>query len=92
MGPLDFLFHLFGFAAPALALGLLMPLASRLVLRQHRVARGYWLQAAVVAACGALALAGGLVFFGRDGKMASYAALVLAAASAQWVLAGGWRR
>ncbi len=92
MGPLDFIYHLAGFAAPALALGLLMPLASRLLLRKHRVARGYWTQAGVVAACGALALAAGLVLFGRDGKMASYAALALSAAAAQWALAGGWRR
>jgi hypothetical protein len=40
---------------------------------------------------GALGLLGGLVFFGHDGKMATYAALVLSCASCQWVAAKAWR-
>lgn len=92
MGPLDFLLHFFGFVAPALALGLAMPVAGRLLLRRHRVARSYGAQAALVTAVGIAVLAVGLWYFGRDGKMATYAALVAAAASAQWVLAGAWRR
>ena len=38
-----------------------------------------------------MVLVAGLVFFGRDGKMATYAALVLAIASSQWLLLRGWR-
>jgi hypothetical protein len=36
-------------------------------------------------------LAGGLMFFGHDGQMATYAALVLACATSQWLVGGGWR-
>ncbi len=91
MGFLDALLHLSGFAAPALALGLLMPLAARWALPRRPAAR-YRVQAAVVFAAGLAALVAGLVLFGRDGKMGAYAALVLAAATAQWALAGGWRK
>jgi hypothetical protein len=35
---------------------------------------------------GCVVLAGGLVVFGQDGKMLTYLALVLAAASSQWLL------
>ncbi len=91
MGFFDGLFHLLGFAAPALALGLLMPLAARWILPRAAGAR-YRVQAGVVFAAGLAALVGGLVVFGRDGKMATYAALVLAAATAQWALAGAWRK
>jgi hypothetical protein len=33
----------------------------------------------------------GLVFFGRDGKMLTYAAMVAGAALSQWVVLGAWR-
>ena len=33
----------------------------------------------------------GLVFFGNDGKMATYAAVVFASALTCWVLQRGWR-
>lgn len=95
MGFLDALFHLSGFAAPALALGLLMPLAARWLLPRPGGARAtgrYRFQAVVVFAAGLAALVAGLVVFGRDGKMATYTALVLVAATAQWVLAGAWRK
>ena len=36
-------------------------------------------------------LVGGLVIFGHDGKMATYAVMVLACASCQWVAAKAWR-
>jgi hypothetical protein len=38
-----------------------------------------------------LVLAAGLVLFGNDGKMATYAAMVLASAVCQWVLWRGWK-
>ena len=39
----------------------------------------------------ALGLLAALIVFGRDGKMATYAALVVAIASSQWLLLRGWR-
>jgi hypothetical protein len=38
-----------------------------------------------------LLLAAGLVLFGNDGKMATYAAMVLVSAVCQWVLWRGWK-
>jgi hypothetical protein len=37
------------------------------------------------------ASAAGLWYFGRDGKVATYAAVVLAVATAQWLAARAWR-
>ena len=92
MGFLDILFHLLGFAAPALALGLLLPLASRFLLSPARIVTGFWAQAAIVSASGLAVLGGGLWFFSQDGKMATYGALVVVACAVQWTLAGAWRR
>jgi len=39
-----------------------------------------------------LVLAAGLVLFGREGRMLSYAALALAMAASQWLRLGGWKR
>lgn len=90
MGPIDFLVHLTNFLAPALFLGLVLPAAARLVLRGPRGGR-FWPQAALVALAGAAMLVLGLWVFGRDDKMTTYAAMALAAGSAQWLLARGWK-
>jgi len=92
MGPIDLLVHLAGFAAPALALGLALPLASRLLVPQRRIVTAFWLQASLVAGAGVAALAVGLWWFGRDGKMATYGLMLVAAATAQWALTRPWRR
>lgn len=91
MGPLDQLLHIAGFLAPALFLGLLLPALSRLLLRKSAPLLGYWGQAAVVFAAGTAVLLAGLWFFGRDGKMATYGALVALTATVQWILLRGWR-
>ena len=91
MGPLHFLLHARNFVAPALFLALLLPATSRWVLRQPAARLTWWAQALVLFAVGLAALLGGLVFFGADGKMLSYAALVLACASTQWGLSRGWK-
>ncbi len=92
MGPIDLFLHLAGFLAPALGLGLLMPLAGRILLRQHRPPYSFWVQFGLQAAAGAAALSAGLWWFGRDGKMATYGLLVVAATSVQWAMARAWRR
>jgi hypothetical protein len=55
------------------------------------VAASWWAQAAIVFAVNVLVLVAGLVFFGHDGKMLTYAAMVAGAALCQWVLLGAWR-
>ena len=91
MGFLDILFHLANFAAPALALALLMPWAARWVLGRGGFAPCYLVQVAVGFAVGLGVLLAGLWWYGRDGKMMTYLALVLALATAQWLIGKGWR-
>lgn len=90
MGPIDLLFHLMGFLAPAFALALCLPPLSRLVLRRPAVL-AWWKQSGVLLLAGAAVLAAGLWWFGRDGKMATYAALVIASGSVQWLLLRSWK-
>ena len=91
MGPLSAINHLLNFFAPAWAVALLLVIGCRLLMRKRSAARGLWLQWAVVAGVGCAILAFGLVGLGRDGKMLTYAGLVVACATAQWVLLRGWR-
>lgn len=84
MGPLDLLNHLLNFAAPALAVGLVLAFLAPVFMKNKALDRTRTAQAAINFVVGVLALLAGLLFFGRDGKMASYAALVLATATSQW--------
>lgn len=84
MGPLDLLNHLLNFAAPALLLAGVLAFLAPVFMRNKASARARFAQAAINFVVGLLALLAGLVFFGRDGKMLSYAALLLAVASSQW--------
>ena len=87
MGPIDLFFHLLNFAAPALVVGLLTALAARIFMKKKSLALRWIAQAAINFVVCLLVLVGGLWFFGRDGKMATYAALVLACATSQWWMA-----
>lgn len=50
------------------------------------------LMAGINALLGIVVLAMGLVLSGQDGRMMTYAALVLALGSCQWLMSGGWRK
>ena len=91
MGLLDLLNHLLGFAAPALGLSVLVALAARFVLPGARSGLSWWGQVATNSIAGVVVLLAGLWYFGVDGKMATYAALVVAVASSQWFCARAWR-
>lgn len=91
MGPLDAIWHALSFFAPALGVAVLAASAAKLLWR-HDLAAVRWRRLALwAAAAGMVTLVGGLFVFGRDGKMVTYAALVVAAALALWV-AGFVRR
>lgn len=90
MGPSDLFFHLIGFAAPGVAVAVLVALVARVFLPGRASARPLWLQSAINSIAGVLVLAAGLWHFGVDGKMATYAALVIAVASCQWFTSRGW--
>ncbi len=92
MSPLDALWHALNFLFPALGVAVLASGAAKLLWRQELAGVGWVRLVGWTAAAGAVALVGGLVVFGRDGRMASYAALVLASAGALWWLGFGARR
>jgi hypothetical protein len=84
MAPLDALWHLFNFFVPALGVGALSAVGAKLIWRRD-LAAVHWLKlAAWAAAAASIALVAGLVVLGRDGKMATYAGLVMASAAGLW--------
>ncbi|MCW8174547.1 hypothetical protein D8B25_03895 [Verminephrobacter aporrectodeae subsp. tuberculatae] len=89
---LNVLNHLLNFVAPAAALALLLPLAGRCIRFRAPAALAWRRRAAIVFLVGVATLVAGLMLWGHDGKMPTYAALVLACASCEWVLLRGWKR
>lgn len=93
MTALNLINQLLNFVAPAACVALLLVLLARIFsgfLRSKRpLAHTLWAQAAIVFIAGVLLLLTGLVLFGRDGKMATYALLAVGAATCQWVLLRG---
>ena len=83
MGFLDLLNHLFNFVAPALVVAVLLALVAPFVYKKKLVARVFIAQAAINFVVSAAVLVAGLWFFGRDAKMASYAAMLVAGSVAQ---------
>lgn len=84
MGVLDAIWHLLNLFAPAVGLGLIAASAAKLLWRRE-LASASW-RRLVAWACGAsaVALLAGLVLTGRDGRMGTYAAMVLGCAAALW--------
>ncbi len=91
MSALALLNHALNFLAPALWLALVLPLAGRFLIRKKSRAPAFGVQLVVNFAVSLLALAVGLWFFGRDGKMATYLAMTIACATGQWLMLRGWR-
>ena len=91
MDPLAALNHLLNFAAPAAALALLLVPGSRFVVQNSASALSWWAQLTIVFVVGCAVLLAGLWWLGRDGKVLTYAALVLATATCQWLLRRGWK-
>jgi len=85
----DALNHLFNFFLPALVVGPLSAAFAKGLWRSELRAVRWRRLASWATAASALALLGGLVTFGRDGMMATYGAMVAAAALA--LLWAGWR-
>lgn len=87
MGPIELIYHLLNFAAPAIFVACLLAIVAPWFSKKRPGWRTVFVVAAINSVAGVLVLAVGLWFFGRDGKMASYAALVLVCATAQWLAA-----
>ncbi|MDP1892636.1 MAG: hypothetical protein Q8K87_00650 [Hydrogenophaga sp.] len=84
---LSLLAHFAGFVAPALGVGLLLWAGLR-IRRKGRPGFGAAMQLSMLCVAGVVVLLVGLVYFGRDGKIATYAALVLAQGTVAWWLRG----
>jgi hypothetical protein len=92
MTVLDLLDHLLNFVAPAFTVAFLCALTGRFTMRQSGKPRVWWAEGAINFVVGVAVLVAGLVVFGQDGRMATYAALVTACGTSQWLVSGGWRR
>lgn len=92
MGPIDALWHLLNFFAPAVGVGVLTALMAKLLWRRSLKSASLKRLMIWATAGSALALLTGLVVFGRDGKMATYGAMVLACALSVWWAGFGPRR
>jgi hypothetical protein len=92
MGPIDALIHLGNLFMPALIVGTVSAAFAKLLW--WRSLQGVRWSRLALWACGACALATviGLVVFGRDGKMATYGAMVLASSLALMWAGFGSRR
>lgn len=91
MGPFDLANHLINFVMPALAMGVMMPLVSRMMWRKVAIKRSLKAQMVITTLACLAVLIAGLVILGNDGKVATYTGLVLAAAACQWWFQAGWR-
>ena len=87
--------HILNFLVPAACAALLLVLLSRVFSRflapKVPLAQSIYAQAAILLIVNALVLIIGLVVFGNDGKMLTYAAMVTCSALCQWVMWRGWR-
>ena len=94
MGPLEQILHTFNFILPAWVLAGLCVGGARLLVRMG-LPRAVWrwtTQWLVQGVLGSGVLIGGVLFLGVDGKMVTYATLVVLTAVAQWLMCRGWQR
>lgn len=92
MGWIDAALHVINFMLPAMFVALLMTFLGRFLKQNKPVAGAFIAQAAITFIVCLLILVIGLILTGRDGKMLTYSAMVLASATVQWIASGGWRR
>ncbi len=84
MPPTDAFWHLMNFCAPAVGIAGFSAVLARIVWRGDLRRRGFMSLWAWTATAALLAELVGLIVFERDGKMATYAAMVVASAAAIW--------
>jgi hypothetical protein len=89
MGPLAFLNHLANLFVPALALAAVAAALAKLMWRADLSARRWWQLAWPAASANAVVTVVGLAWSGHDGRIATYAAMVMATALMLWWRAFG---
>ena len=80
MAPSDFVWHILGFLAPAFGVAALGALLAKALMRRTFAPVGWARLLAWPAAAGLVASIAGLAVFARDGRIETYAGLVLAVA------------
>jgi hypothetical protein len=84
VGLLDAIWHILNLLAPAVGTGVLAASLAKLFWRSE-LKTVAWLRLCAIAVCAAAAvLIGGLVLLGHDGRMATYAAMVVVIAFSLW--------
>lgn len=90
MGVIDLILHIAGFMAPAVFVALAVAFFGGLLLGKRLAWRAFfrrfWVQTAVNFAVGLVVMAAGLVISSSDGRMLTYAALVVAVATSQLLI------
>jgi hypothetical protein len=88
----DALLHALNFMLPAACVAMMVTFAGRFFKKNRPLAGGLIAQSAInfIACLSVLII--GLVLTGRDGKMLTYLAMVIASATVQFVLSGLWRK
>ena len=89
VGPVDAVWHFLNFFAPALGVAVIGALLAKVLLRQTFAGVGWPRLLAWAAGAGIAASIGGLAVFARDGRIETYAAMVLAVAFG--LAAAAWR-
>ena len=84
MGPLDVIWHLGNLFLPSVMLGTLAAALAKLLWRRELRPVAWRRLAWPASAASALVALAGLVVFGRDGRMATYALMVTACAVTLW--------
>ena len=84
MGPLDAIWHLFNLFVPAIGMGLIAPSLAKLVWRRALKSVPWRPLALWTTAACALVTVAGLVITGHDGRMSTYAGMVLATTLVLW--------
>ncbi len=92
MGVMGALLHAFNVMLPALSVALLVTASGRFLKQNKPLALTFIARSAInFVVCLAVLLIG-LIITGRDGKMLTYLFMVLASATVQWIVSGGWRK
>ena len=84
MHPITALWHFVNFLAPAIGIGCIAAGLAKLIWRRDFKGVAWLRLSAGTGAAMAAVSAAGLVLLGHDGKMATYAAMVLACAFVLW--------
>jgi hypothetical protein len=84
MGPLDAIWHLGGFFAMACLTGAVTAALAKLLWRRELAAVAWRRLTAYLVGAGCIVTLAGLLIGARDGRMATYAAMVLANALTLW--------